>query len=273
VGATTGGFAQPHGGTGHQLAGTKALVGVAPQGEHAPDVHHVDDDVVIDLRTGEPVVGLRTVTPATPGKLNRAPRWKLGLKRAMDVVCASVALALLAPVFLIVATAIWVTSPGPIFFTQSRVGRNGEVFRFRKFRTMYVNAEAMKNQLRELNDAEGPIFKMRRDPRVTRVGRVLRRMSLDELPQLVHVLSGHMSLVGPRPHLPEEVAAYGPFDYRRLTVQPGITCLREVSGRSELDFETWVALDLEYIDSWSLWLDVKLLFRTVPAVVSGRGAY
>lgn len=267
-----GGLAHPYrdGGASHTDERMPTAPGLSPE---TPTTRHSDADVVIDLRTGEPVLDLRTVTPQTPGRLNRAPRWKLTIKRLIDSAVAGTALLLLAPVFAAIALAIRVTSPGPIFFTQPRVGRNGEVFAFRKFRTMYANADAMKSSLAAFNEAEGPIFKMRHDPRVTKVGRVLRRMSLDELPQLMHVVSGHMSLVGPRPHLPEEVAAYGPFDYRRLTVQPGITCIWQVSGRSDLDFDTWVSLDLEYIDSWSLWLDLKLLFLTIPAVFSGRGAY
>jgi lipopolysaccharide/colanic/teichoic acid biosynthesis glycosyltransferase len=138
---------------------------------------------------------------------------------------------------------------------------------------MRVNAEEEKAQLTALNEHSGPIFKIREDPRVTSVGRWLRRTSLDELPQLFHVASGRMSLVGPRPHLPEEVAMYGSRAYRRLSVKPGVTCIWQVSGRSDLDFDTWIDLDLEYIQRWSLWSDIKLLVLTVPAVLSGRGAY
>ncbi|HEX9645153.1 MAG TPA: sugar transferase [Acidimicrobiia bacterium] len=232
------------------------------------------DDLVIDLRTGDPVLELAPSLPlAAPGRLARAAAWKHGVKRIVDVTIAVAALVVLAPLFAAAAVAVKLTSPGPVFYSQPRVGRNGEIFAFRKFRSMYVGADEHKDNLRDLNEAQGPIFKMKRDPRVTRVGRLLRRLSLDELPQLAHVLSGKMSLVGPRPHLPEEVAEYGPLDYRRLSVKPGITCIWQVSGRSELDFDTWVALDLEYIDRWSLWLDLKLIGKTIPAVLSGRGAY
>jgi len=191
----------------------------------------------------------------------------------VDVVVASLAIVVLAPVFVAAAIAVKLSSPGPVFFSQPRVGRDGRVFSFLKFRSMYADAEQRKAELSDMNEADGPVFKIKEDPRITPVGRFLRRMSLDELPQLFHVLGGQMSLVGPRPHLPIEVSAYGPMDYRRLTVQPGITCIWQVSGRSELDFDTWVTLDLEYIDTWSVWLDVKLLARTIPAVLSGRGAY
>jgi exopolysaccharide biosynthesis polyprenyl glycosylphosphotransferase len=241
---------------------------------HASRAADAVDDLVVDLRTGDPVLELAPAMPlAAPGRLARAAAWKHGVKRIVDVTIAVAALVVLAPLFAAAAAAVKLTSPGPVFYSQPRVGRNGEIFAFRKFRSMYVGADEHKDNLRDLNEAQGPIFKMKRDPRVTRVGRLLRRLSLDELPQLAHVLSGKMSLVGPRPHLPEEVAEYGPLDYRRLSVKPGITCIWQVSGRSELDFDTWVALDLEYIDRWSLWLDLKLIGKTIPAVLSGRGAY
>jgi exopolysaccharide biosynthesis polyprenyl glycosylphosphotransferase len=231
------------------------------------------DDVVIDLRTGDPVLELRPEPVAPADRLVRANVVQRTLKRSTDVVLASLAVALLAPVFIAVALTIKLSSSGPVFFRQPRIGRDGRAFTFLKFRSMYADADQRKAELQDLNEADGPIFKIKNDPRITPIGRFLRRTSLDELPQLFHVIAGHMSLVGPRPHLPEEVAAYGPLDYRRLTVQPGITCIWQVSGRSDLDFDTWVALDLEYIDTWSLWLDVKLMLKTVPAVLSGKGAY
>ena len=147
------------------------------------------------------------------------------------------------------------------------------MFRFRKFRSMRATADDEKVELAALNEKSGPIFKIREDPRMTSVGRWLRRTSLDELPQLFHVASGRMSLVGPRPHLPVEVAMYGSRASQRLSVKPGVTCIWQVSGRSDLDFDTWIDLDLEYIQRWSLWSDIKLLVLTVPAVLSGRGAY
>lgn len=225
---------------------------------------------VIDLRTAEPIVEIERLTDSG---LARASGLQLSVKRSVDVLVSVIALVLLAPIFFLVALAVKATSRGPVFFKQPRVGKRGELFDFVKFRSMRTTAVYEKPQLRELNEKDGPIFKIRNDPRITRVGRVIRKLSIDELPQLAHVLTGKMSLVGPRPHLPEEVAAYDARAYRRLTVKPGITCIWQVSGRADLDFETWIDLDLEYIDNWSLGLDTKLLVKTVPAVLSGKGAY
>ncbi len=225
---------------------------------------------VIDLRTAEPIIEIDRLQPQG---LAAASPFQLRVKRAVDVAVSSVALILLSPVLVAAALAVKLTSRGPLFFKQPRVGTNGETFDFVKFRSMRTTAVYEKPQLLELNEKDGPIFKIRNDPRITRVGRVIRKLSIDELPQLVNVLSGKMSLVGPRPHLPEEVKAYDVQAYRRLTVKPGITCIWQVSGRADLDFETWIDLDLEYIDTWSLGLDAKLLAKTVPAVLSGKGAY
>ncbi|MCW3100919.1 MAG: undecaprenyl-phosphate galactose phosphotransferase [Chthonomonadaceae bacterium] len=197
----------------------------------------------------------------------------LVLKRCLDLVLTGCLLILIMPLLVMIAIVIVIDNPGPILFSQIRVGRNNKPFRFYKFRSMVKNAPALQAQLKTENEAEGPIFKMRRDPRVTRVGRILRKYSLDELPQLVHVLRGEMSLVGPRPHLPSEVAQYAEHQRRRLTVQPGLVCLREIHGRSELTFERWIELDLQYIASRSLWTDLNILLRLVPAVLCGRGAY
>ena len=199
--------------------------------------------------------------------------WRRAAKRAMDLVGSSFLLLLLLPVMAVSAAAIRLSSPGPAIFVQVRVGRNGEPFRMLKFRSMRMNAHADRVDVAHLNEASGPLFKIREDPRLTRVGKALRRLSIDELPQLFNVLRGDMSLVGPRPPLPEEYSTYGPLQRQRLAVKPGITCIWQVSGRSDLDFDTWVELDLEYIASWSLLLDVKILLRTIPAVFSGRGAY
>ena len=199
--------------------------------------------------------------------------WRKGAKRAIDLVGSSFLLLLLLPVLAVSAAAIRLSSRGPALFVQDRVGRNGEPFRMFKFRSMRVNAHDDRVDVAHLNEASGPLFKIREDPRLTRVGKVLRRLSIDELPQLLNVLRGDMSLVGPRPPLPEEYSTYGPRQRLRLVVTPGITCIWQVSGRSDLDFDTWVDLDLEYIASWSLLLDVKILLRTIPAVLSGRGAY
>ena len=200
------------------------------------------------------------------------PLWQLAVKRAIDVAGALAALLLTLPVWLVVAVAIKLDSPGPIFFVQRRCGRYGHAFPFVKFRTMVTGADAQKAALRALNEKTGPVFKMQHDPRVTRVGRILRKYSIDELPQLLNVLAGHMSLVGPRPPVPEEVARYE-LDHRgRLSMRPGITCLWQVSGRNQIEFEDWVKLDLEYVERWSLLLDLQILLATLPAVVSGRGA-
>lgn len=159
-----------------------------------------------------------------------------------------------------------------MFFVQQRSGLYGRPFPMIKFRSMVVDAEARKSDLGHLNEMDGPVFKMARDPRVTRVGRVIRKLSIDELPQLWNVLRGEMSLVGPRPPIPAEVAKYERWQMRRLSMKPGITCIWQVSGRNEVDFETWMKLDLEYIDNWSLFLDLKLLLKTVPVVLVGAGA-
>ncbi|MFN2557371.1 MAG: sugar transferase [Nitriliruptorales bacterium] len=200
-------------------------------------------------------------------------RWKLGVKRAIDIVGSLLLLILFAPVLLIASLAIISTSPGHVLFVQERLGRDGRPFRMFKFRSMYRDAEARRAELADLNECTGPIFKVRNDPRITPVGRVLRKLSLDEMPQLLNVLRGDMSLVGPRPPLPDEYAVYGPRERGRLAVKPGLTCTWQVSGRSDLDFDTWMEMDLSYIRDWSLWLDVKLLLLTIPAVLSGRGAY
>lgn len=207
------------------------------------------------------------------GGLIAASRWQRTAKRTLDVVVALVTLALLAPLFAVVSLLIFSTSPGHVLYFQDRVGENGKIFRFCKFRTMQLGAAELKLSLHTHNEADGPVFKIREDPRVTKVGRILRKLSIDELPQLLHVLRGEMSLVGPRPHLVHEVEEYTEWEKQRLRVKPGITCIWQVSGRAELDFETWIQMDIEYIRQWTPWLDVKLLARTVPAVLSTRGAY
>lgn len=200
------------------------------------------------------------------------PAGWLAMKRALDVALAAALLLLAAPVLAACALAIKLSSPGPVFFHQTRCSLNGRLFRMPKLRTMVVDAEERKQELAAHNEMDGPVFKMRRDPRVTPVGRVLRRFSLDELPQLWSVLRGDMSLVGPRPALPSEVAAYRTTERRRLSMRPGITCLWQVSGRNRIGFDDWVRLDLEYIDTWSLARDFLILLRTVPAVLRGDGA-
>jgi lipopolysaccharide/colanic/teichoic acid biosynthesis glycosyltransferase len=174
---------------------------------------------------------------------------------------------------LVAAIAIKLDSPGPVFHRAIRVGRDGRTFTFLKLRSMRVGAEELRGLLLHLNQAQGPAFKLQNDPRVTRVGRWLRKLSLDELPQLFHVLTGEMSLVGPRPPFPEEVERYEPWMLRRLSVTPGLTCLWQIRGRSDLGFDEWMRLDLEYVDRLSFLLDLKILALTLPAVISARGAY
>jgi exopolysaccharide biosynthesis polyprenyl glycosylphosphotransferase len=189
------------------------------------------------------------------------------------VVFSAFALLVLSPALLAVALAIKLDSPGPVIFRQRRIGVNGREFQMLKFRSMHRDAEARLASLRALNEASGPVFKIRKDPRITRVGRLIRRTSIDELPQFWNVLRGEMSIVGPRPPLPWEADQYQRRHVRRLSVKPGITCTWQVSGRSAIGFDRWMELDLAYIDSWSLWQDVKILARTIPAVLTGRGAH
>jgi len=196
----------------------------------------------------------------------------LFIKRILDVSISSLGLLLLAPLLALIAVAIKATSPGTIFFVQERMGLNGRRFKCIKFRTMVQGAEALKDHLQHMNEVDGPVFKIREDPRVTPLGRLLRKSSLDELPQLWNVLRGDMSLVGPRPPIPSEVEKYQRWQRRRLSMRPGITCLWQISGRSNLDFDTWMRLDLQYIDHWSLMLDFVILIKTIPAVLSTRGA-
>jgi exopolysaccharide biosynthesis polyprenyl glycosylphosphotransferase len=194
----------------------------------------------------------------------------LTLKRAIDVVAAALALVLLAPLFLAVAFAILVRDGRPILFWQTRVGLHGRPFRVVKFRTMVPDAEARLAELEALNEIRGQAFKLTDDPRLTRTGRFLRKTSIDELPQLWNVVRGEMSLVGPRPPLEREVAGYDLWHRRRLSMTPGITGLWQVAGRRDDQFDRWVELDLAYIDRWSLWLDLKIVLRTVPAMLQGR---
>ena len=197
-----------------------------------------------------------------------------GIKRFVDIVFSMAALIFLSPLFLILAILIKVTSPGPVFFVQVRVGRFGRHFYFYKFRSMYMDAEQRKAELLSKNQSrDGVIFKMKDDPRITPIGKILRKTSMDELPQFLNVLFGDMSLVGPRPPVPSEVMQYSLEERKRLNVQPGLTCLWQVSGRSEIPFKEQVSLDKQYIGSRSLKLDLLILLRTIPAILSGRGAY
>jgi exopolysaccharide biosynthesis polyprenyl glycosylphosphotransferase len=196
----------------------------------------------------------------------------LMVKRLLDAVIAFAALVLLSPLMALTAVAIWLESGRPILYRQIRLGRNGRRFGLYKFRSMVADADAQLQRLAHLNEVNGPAFKIKQDPRITRVGRIIRRTSIDELPQLFNVLRGDMSLVGPRPPLPSEVENYDLWQHRRLSVKPGMTGLWQVSGRNLPEFNDWVQLDLAYIDSWSLWMDFKILLKTVPVVLTGKGA-
>ena len=221
--------------------------------------------VEVNSLNGVPLLSLREMA---------FPRHQQVVKRVMDVLLASTALVLLAPLMALIALAIKVDSPqGPVLFRQVRVGKDGRYFYLYKFRSMVPEAEALKPRLAAMNEADGPLFKIRNDPRLTRVGRVLRRFSLDELPQFFNVVRGDMSLVGPRPALPEEVAHYEPWHRKRLTVLPGITGLWQISGRSDLTFDEMMLLDIYYVEHWSLLLDLRILLLTVPKVILGEGAY
>jgi exopolysaccharide biosynthesis polyprenyl glycosylphosphotransferase len=200
--------------------------------------------------------------------------WQRLAKQVMDYGLALWLAFFLWPAALVIAILIKRGSPGPVLFRQERAGLNGRPFTMYKFRTMVSNAEQLKQELAALNEMEGPVFKLSADPRVTKLGRTLRKYSLDELPQLINVLRGEMSLVGPRPLPVDEVKRFDDVAHRRrLSVRPGLTCLWQVSGRSQVkDFREWVRLDLYYIDHWSLWLDLKILWRTIPVVLSGKGA-
>lgn len=220
-----------------------------------PHFHEVDSVPLVTLGHHGPTIG-----------------WQPALKRLIDI-CGSLAvIALTLPLWIAAAIAIKLDSRGPVFFVQPRSGRNGRPFPCVKFRTMHTDAEDRLAELRTQNEVSGPVFKLRDDPRITRVGRVLRRYSIDELPQLLSVVVGHMSLVGPRPPIPTEVDAYEPDQLRRLSVRPGITGLWQVSGRTRIAFEDWVRLDLQYIDEWSVLLDLQILWATIPAVLQGEGA-
>ncbi len=214
---------------------------------------------------GRPVLVFRTTPEAS---------WQGLIKQVLDFVGALVLLVLLAAPLAVVALLIKVSSPGPALFRQQRSGLNGRPFTIYKFRTMVTNAEQLQHELAAMNEMSGPVFKVSRDPRVTRLGRLLRKFSIDEFPQLFNVLRGEMSLVGPRPLPVDEVKRFHDLAHRRrLSVKPGLTCLWQISGRNQVkDFRDWVRLDLEYIDNWSLWLDLKILWRTVPIVLTGAGA-
>jgi exopolysaccharide biosynthesis polyprenyl glycosylphosphotransferase len=251
----------------------------------SPDAHtqpvldtHQDDAAPdqasdIQVHSGTAPIADGDIPPRLDCGLLAASSRQLLAKRVLDIVLALLAVILLSPILLVAACAIKLSSAGPVSYLQDRVGRDGKPFRMFKFRSMCVDAERQRSAYLDLNECTGPIFKIRHDPRVTPVGRVLRRWSIDELPQLLNVIHGEMSLVGPRPPLPEECEHYGPRERQRLLVKPGITCIWQVSGRSEVEFAEQVRMDLDYIANWDLLMDITLLVRTVPAVLARRGAY
>lgn len=201
------------------------------------------------------------------------PRWQVATKRALDIAGALAGLTVTSPLLVAATLAIKLSSPGPVLYRWKIAGQYGRPLTSYKLRTMVVNADALKAQLLAQNEMRGPVFKLRRDPRVTRIGRILRKTSIDELPQLVSVLKGELSLVGPRPPLQTEYAQFSTVQRQKLAVKPGLTCLWQISGRNQIaDFDAWLALDLEYIQRWNLLLDLEILLKTVPAVLRGAGA-
>jgi lipopolysaccharide/colanic/teichoic acid biosynthesis glycosyltransferase len=211
--------------------------------------------------------------PRTSRGERHVPRWWFAAKRATDIVFAVTALVVSAPIVTIAIVAIMINSPGWPIFAQQRVGLYGRRFTIYKLRTMRPNAHAYQASLRAVSDVTGPVFKMKNDPRVFPVGRIVRKLSIDEIPNLVNVLLGQMSIVGPRPPLPSEVEGYSDFALRRLRAKPGITCLWQCSGRSSVDFDRWMELDNQYIDNWSPTYDLTIILNTIPAVLLGKGAY
>lgn len=299
VGLVSDGTWTTNGGSYAVLGGYESIPSIVQEGEIVDEVlvvpasRRLDDLKMLEplfLQLEELGVVTRLVVNFLPQALSRvsfdelggtpiltfstAPRDELLLfvRRAIDVLVSSIALVILSPLLVAIALAIKATSRGPVLFKQVRCGLYGRPFTFLKFRSMRLEAETLKPTLAPYNEMDGPAFKMRNDPRVTAVGRFLRRTSLDELPQLWNILKGSMSFVGPRPSVIEEVRQYEPWQRRRLSMQPGLTCLWQISGRNDLTFDEWMRLDLEYIDNWSLWLDVKIALKTIPAVLLGRGA-
>lgn len=201
------------------------------------------------------------------------PRWWWAAKRVIDVTVAATVLVASLPVMAVAAIGIAIVSPGSPIFRQTRVGKNGEEFKLYKFRTMERGAHLLHEKMKPLSEVDGPVFKLRNDPRLHALGAILRRTSIDELPNFINVLRGEMSVVGPRPPLPSEVEHYDPYALRRLTVKPGVTCLWQINGRSTVSFEHWMALDNDYIDNWTPVTDLSIIAKTVPAVIRGIGAH
>lgn len=223
----------------------------------------------MSLRASESVkIANETIHAVTPRVITYRKR-----KRILDILGSTALLILLFPLMAVMAVLIKLTSRGPVFYTSPRVGLCGKTFPFYKFRSMYLDSDVKKDELLDQNEREGPIFKMKNDPRVTPVGRFMRKYSIDELPQLINVFLGHMSLVGPRPPLPREVEQYDEYMAERLSVRPGLTCYWQIKGRSDLTFEQWMELDHQYLHEMSVWVDLKILLLTPGAVIRGDGAY
>ncbi len=197
----------------------------------------------------------------------------LFLKRCLDIVASIIGLICLSPIIILVAIAIKLESEGPVLFSQDRVGKYGKIFKIYKMRSMVQNAEELKEKLLEQNEMSGPMFKMKDDPRITKVGKFIRKTSIDELPQLINVIKGNMSLVGPRPSLPKEVEKFEPWMYERLAVKPGLTCYWQVMGRNNIDFEEWMKLDIKYVRERNLFLDIKLIFKTFFVLFGDKNAH
>lgn len=229
-----------------------------------------------------PHVYMQTISKCQTSSLNGTPvlmyhstspnRAGMFIKEGLDRIGGMVGLLMFSPVLILAALAIKLESRGAVFYSQERAGVNGRLFNMFKLRTMIHNADKHKDKLKHLNEMSGPVFKIKNDPRITKVGRILRKLSIDELPQFYNVLRGDMSLVGPRPPLPKEVEHYQPWQHRKLSVKPGLTCIWQVSGRNQVDFDNWMKQDLQYIDNWSLQQDMKLLLKTIPAVIKTKGA-
>ncbi|WP_294371758.1 sugar transferase [uncultured Clostridium sp.] len=194
------------------------------------------------------------------------------IKRAFDIICSIATLIIISPILLIVSVLIKIESPGPVIFMQERVGINKKTFKMYKFRSMVANAEELKCKLVEKNERNGPMFKMKNDPRVTRIGRFIRKTSIDELPQLINILKGEMSFVGPRPSLPDEVNQFEPWMLKRLIVRPGLTCYWQVGGRDKIDYIDWMKLDIKYVDERNIWVDLKLIFKTFFVLLGDKNA-
>ncbi|MCB0082723.1 MAG: sugar transferase, partial [Caldilineaceae bacterium] len=230
-----------------------------------PDLFHLTrNQMQVEQLNGIPLISTNSAT---------IQGWNLFLKRVTDIVFTLSGAVLCLPLAILIAIAIRLDSPGPVIYIQTRIGRNGRPFRCFKFRSMVSQADQLRRHISDLNEATGPLFKVRDDPRLTRVGRFLRRYSLDELPQFINVLLGDMSLVGPRPNLPSEVDQYEEWHKKRLSASPGITGLWQVSGRSDLTFDEMVLLDIYYVENWSLLLDLSIILRSIPAVLRAKGAY